>query len=89
MFDPATETEPDWDTNLRDDVKEECSKFGTVEHCAVDKNSKGFVYLKFGKLTSAINAVNSLDQRYFGGRKITAEFLPDDVYKKRFPELIK
>ena len=34
------ETEPDWDKEIADDVKEECSKFGAVNHVYVDRNSK-------------------------------------------------
>ncbi|KAH8479551.1 hypothetical protein H0E87_031577, partial [Populus deltoides] len=32
MFDPATETEPDFDLDIKEDVEEECSKYGQVEH---------------------------------------------------------
>lgn len=39
MFDPAAETEPEWDLDLRDDVLEECSKFGPIVHIVVDKAS--------------------------------------------------
>ncbi|KAE8734944.1 Splicing factor isoform 2 [Hibiscus syriacus] len=28
MFDPATETEPDFDLDIKEDVEEECSKYG-------------------------------------------------------------
>lgn len=34
------ETEPDWDKEIGDDVKEECSKYGSVLHSHVDRNSK-------------------------------------------------
>ena len=35
------ETEPDWDKEISDDVKEECSKFGgAVLHIYVDRNSR-------------------------------------------------
>lgn len=40
MFNPAEETEPDWDTELRDDVKSECeSKYGPVVEIYVEKES--------------------------------------------------
>jgi RNA-binding protein 39 len=40
MFDPAEETEKDWDRELRDDVKGECeSKYGPVAEIHVDKES--------------------------------------------------
>jgi hypothetical protein len=40
MFNPAEETEKDWDLDLRDDVKSECeSKYGPVVEIRVDKDS--------------------------------------------------
>lgn len=40
MFNPAEETEKDWDLDLRDDVQSECeSKYGAVAEIRVDKDS--------------------------------------------------
>lgn len=33
------ETEPDWVKDLETDVKEECTKFGQVEHIHVNEDS--------------------------------------------------
>ena len=38
MFDPKTETEPDWDKDIKEDVEEECGKFGQVLHSYVEKD---------------------------------------------------
>lgn len=86
MFDPATETDPNFHLDIKEDVKEECEKFGPVKHIAVDKNSQGFVFVKFTMLTSASNAVQSLNKRWFAGKMISAEFIPETVYHMRFPE---
>ena len=40
MFDPAKETDPGWEQDIRDEVLEECSKYGAVVHINVDKLSK-------------------------------------------------
>ncbi len=46
MFDPSTETEPEWENDVKEDTIEECSKFGKVLNCKVDKESKsGMVYV--------------------------------------------
>ncbi|XP_008440992.2 uncharacterized protein LOC103485239 isoform X3 [Cucumis melo] len=37
MFDPSTETAPDFDMEIKEDVEEECSKYGHVKHIYVDK----------------------------------------------------
>ncbi|XP_053677311.1 RNA-binding protein 39 isoform X2 [Anopheles nili] len=39
MFDPATETNANWDVEIQDDVIEECNKHGGVQHVYVDKQS--------------------------------------------------
>ena len=39
------ETLPNWDAEIADDVRDECSKYGPVQHIYVDPSSQGFVYL--------------------------------------------
>lgn len=34
------ETEPEWEKDIEEEVKEECSKYGEVLHIEVDKGSK-------------------------------------------------
>lgn len=69
------ETEVDWDTDLAEDVKGECSsKYGAVELCQVDKDSHlGEIYLRFTDLSGAASAIGGLNGRFFGGRKVSAE----------------
>ncbi|KAF9684510.1 hypothetical protein SADUNF_Sadunf04G0125600 [Salix dunnii] len=75
MFDPKTETEPDFDLDIKEDVQEECSRFGNVKHIYIDKNSAGFVYMRFENTQAAINAQRSLHGRWFAGKLITATFM--------------
>jgi len=44
MFNPQTEEEVGWDTEIKDDVIEECNKHGGVIHIYVDKNSAQVFY---------------------------------------------
>eukprot|EP00850_Spirogloea_muscicola_P009847 SM000056S17965 [mRNA] locus=s56:323425:328468:- [translate_table: standard] len=37
MFDPSTETEPDFEMDIKDDVLDEVSKYGAIKHIFVDK----------------------------------------------------
>ncbi|XP_077219556.1 uncharacterized protein LOC143853717 isoform X2 [Tasmannia lanceolata] len=85
MFDPQIETEPDFDLDIKDDVEDECSKFGTVKHIFVDKNTAGFVYLRFDNATSAISAQRALHGRWFAGKMITATFMLPQNYEVKFP----
>lgn len=85
MFDPSVEAEPDFDLDIKDDVQDECSKFGTVKHISVDKNSAGYVYLRFDNITSAMKAQNALHGRWFAGKMITATFMSLQQYEAKFP----
>lgn len=49
----CSETEPDWEEDIRDEVLEECSKYGPVVHISVDSDSQGHVYVKFESLDGA------------------------------------
>ncbi|KQJ96858.1 RNA-binding protein 39 [Brachypodium distachyon] len=86
MFDPAVETDPDFDLDIRDDVQEECSKFGVVKHIFVDKHTAGFVYLHFDSSTAATSAQRSLHGRWFAGKMITATFMTAQQYEMKFPD---
>lgn len=86
MFDPNNETEPDFDLDIKDDVQDECSKFGAVKHIFVDKHSAGHVYLRFDSATSAIGAQRALHGRWFAGKMITATFMPPYTYEVKFPD---
>ncbi|KAI5737607.1 hypothetical protein M8J76_015034 [Diaphorina citri] len=89
MFDPATETNPTWDVEIRDDVIEECNKHGGVLHVFVDKVSpQGNVYVKCPTINTAVAAVNSLHGRWFAGRIITAAYVPVINYHSLFPDTI-
>ncbi|VEL36615.1 unnamed protein product [Protopolystoma xenopodis] len=76
MFDPHIATLSTFE-EIRDDVIEECSKFGGVLHMYVDRTSaQGNVYVKCPSIGAATNCVNALHGRYFSGRlPPTASFL--------------
>jgi len=86
MFDPKTETDPNFDQDIKEDVTEECSKFGAVKHIAVTKNSPGFVFVRFDNQQAAMGAKNSLAGRWFAGKMITADFLLEGSYALKYPE---
>lgn len=78
MFDPAEETEANWDKDLADDVRAECTtKYGPVRAISVDASSKGEIMIGFDDLASAAKAVDGLNNRWFGGRQIRASYVSD------------
>lgn len=84
MFDPATETDPDFDTEIQGDVEEECSKYGRVKHIHVDKNSAGFVYLRFESVEAAASAQRAMHMRWFARRLISAIYMKPQDYEAKF-----
>ncbi len=68
MFDPSADNEPGWDTEIRDDVLDECSRFGTVLHIHVDPYSQGNVFVKCALPQVAAAAFNNLNGRFFAGK---------------------
>ncbi|KAI8540693.1 hypothetical protein RHMOL_Rhmol08G0005900 [Rhododendron molle] len=84
MFDPATETDPEYDLDIKEDVQEECSNFGRVKHIHVDKNSAGYVYLRFDTVEGASGAQRAMHQRWFARRLISAVFLQPYEYDAKF-----
>jgi len=86
MFDPKTETDPNFDMDIKEDVTEECGKFGRVKHIAVTKNSPGFVFVRFDSQQAATAAKDSLAGRWFAGKMITADYILEGSYGLKFPE---
>ncbi|MEW5317543.1 MAG: hypothetical protein WDW38_008831 [Sanguina aurantia] len=84
MFSAAEESGENWDQEIGEDVKEECSKYGPVTHVSVDKNSQGFVYLKFASTEAAAAAQHALHGRFFAGRCICCSFEFDREYCRHF-----
>uniref|UniRef100_A0A7N0T909 RRM domain-containing protein n=1 Tax=Kalanchoe fedtschenkoi TaxID=63787 RepID=A0A7N0T909_KALFE len=84
MFDPATETDPDFDQDIKDDVEEECSNFGRVKHIFVDKSSAGYVYIRFDTIEAAMKAQRAMHMRWFARRLVSALFMPTYEYDTKF-----
>jgi RNA-binding protein 39 len=86
MFDPDTETNPDWPEEIRNDVIDECRKHGGALHVFVDKASKGDVYVKCPTINAAAASVTALHGRWFAGRLVTAAYVPVVHYHNLFSE---
>lgn len=90
MFDLAEEQiKPNWVEDIREDVIEECSKYGAVVHLSVDQTApNGQISIKCATIAVAIAAMNGLNGRYFAGKQIQASFIPLAAYHQKFPESI-
>jgi len=82
------ETEPGWQKEIEDDIREECNKsYGKVVHLALAlDNDDGEVYVKFDRVQGGTNAIQGLNGRYFNQHTITAQYVVDAVYNMIFPK---
>lgn len=75
---------PNFFTELADDVRGECTKLGTVLFCGADKWSNGFVYVKMLSAQDAARVIEVMNGRFFAKNKIIAATTPEDVLDKKF-----
>jgi RNA-binding protein 39 len=85
MFSLEEETEPDWESEIKEEVVEECSKSGKITHSYVEnKVPGGFVYLRFAAMEAAADAARTLNGRFFAGKMITVSFMNPSEYQAKF-----
>jgi splicing factor U2AF subunit len=83
-------------TDLFEDVKGECEKFGSMEHLEIKRphpqtgmctGDVGKVFIKFHYIRSAKRAQYKLNGRPYNRRTCIASFYPEDEFEKRFKEM--
>jgi hypothetical protein len=69
-------------------VTDVCGEFGKVEKVWVEQNSPGNVWVKFHKdhLGGSVKALQTLHNRFFDSRLITASFVPENVFSSKVKE---
>ncbi|KAL8427936.1 hypothetical protein Efla_003450 [Eimeria flavescens] len=78
MFNPSSAEDEYYFEDIRDDVKEECGKHGSVVQVSLsEQDEEGRVFVKFTAPSVALAAQHALNGRFFGGRQIHAEFATD------------
>lgn len=71
----------DW-AELKDDVIEECSRYGKIAQLVIDKNSDdGRIYLRFESIPSCAAVVKALSGRWFARKQIQTEFVVDAIFE--------
>jgi splicing factor U2AF subunit len=67
---------------IREDVGEECSKFGQILALKVPRRGHGAgkIYIKFDKAESATNALKALAGRKFSDRTVVASYFSEENF---------
>lgn len=85
MFTPQSvnlQKEPRFYDEIREDTHEECTKFGKVLHVTVDpRGSTGLIYVLYEQPSQRLAAENSLNGRWFEGKKIIAMGIDDSIWQ--------
>lgn len=87
----AEELATDEYDDIVNDIKEECSQFGTVVDTYVPRPSKdglevqcvGKAYVRFSEISAAEKAFDALAGRTFDGKKVACTYLEVDKYEAR------
>lgn len=91
IFDRLSEeatNNPNFFSELAEDVRGECAKLGTVLFCAADKWSNGFVYVKMLANGEAARVIEVMHGRFFARNKIIASNVEEAILDRKF-KLVK
>lgn len=76
MFDKDEETDDRWWDDIKEDVEEECSKYGKVTNVVVMHTIPGgMVYVSFEREDMAKAAATALEGRWFAQRQLHVEYV--------------
>lgn len=92
LFDPAQvnlKEDPNFYSDTKQDVFEECSNFGKVEGVWVDQHSQGNVWVKFANNNwqASKAALAQLNGRWFASRPILAQLVQENVFEEKISNL--
>lgn len=80
----------DIDDDLEGEVTEECGKFGQVKRVIIYQERQGEeddadvivkIFVEFAEASEMNRAIQALDQRWFGGRKVEAQMYDQERFE--------
>lgn len=82
MFDPSEvdlTKEPEYYIDLKTEVTAEVKKYGDVDSLVIDQ-ADGNIWIKFRDQRGAGNCYQSLNNKYFSGRKIVSSYVTENTF---------
>lgn len=86
MFDPKEvdlTREPEYFIDLRKEVLEQCKKYGDVDGIFIEQSSDGNLWIKFKDQKGASIGYQSLNNKYFSGRKIECSYVTENTFHQK------
>lgn len=83
MFDPAEvdlTKEPEYFIDLKNEVTAECKRYGDVDSLLIEQSSEGNVWIRFKDQRGASTCYQSLNNKYFSGRKIVSSYVTENTF---------
>jgi len=72
--------EPEYFIDLKSEVTAECKKYGDIDHLAIEQSSDGNIWIKFKDQRGASTCYQSLNNKYFSGRKIVSSYITENTF---------
>lgn len=80
--------EPGYFMDLKDEVEEECRKYGDLEKLFIEQDSPdGNVWIKFRDTKGASTTYQTLNNKYFSNRKILCSYVTENTFNIKYASL--
>jgi len=78
MFDKDEETEDGWESDIKEEFLDECSKFGKIEHAnVIHTEPGGKIYATFADVEGAKTCAENLAGRWFDKRQLRVDYMQE------------
>ena len=75
--------EPGYFVDLKEEIEEECKKYGDIEHVFIEATRAGNIWIKFKDGRGASVAYQTLNNKFFSGRKIICSYVTDNTFNTK------
>ncbi|KAJ3220587.1 hypothetical protein HK099_004160 [Clydaea vesicula] len=84
-FDPTEEYDENWVKEIEEDFKNELENYGKIDKILLLSESlKGYIFCKFEDIESSKEAQKMMHGRFFCGRQLECQFVPEEIYIQKF-----
>lgn len=75
--------DPGYFVDLKEEIEDECKKFGEVENTFIEASKEGNVWIKFKDGRGASTTYQTLNNKFFSGRKIICSYVTENTFNTK------
>jgi RNA-binding protein 39 len=75
--------EPTYFVDLKEEIEEECNKYGEVGQVFIEANKEGNIWVKFKDGRGASIGYQTLNNKFFSGRKILCSYVTESTFNSK------